>query len=339
MRRNVHDGYVRQLRRLGLFTGIVVVMGTIFTVAHHEFRYVRNGADLIYAAKLGFIHSGNAFPPAAHAKARVAIFGDSKILSGFKPELFDSLSEGRAYSVNFGLPNADHFVAELEAIADVSRPGSSGPTIVFMTIPWSQADAPSTLDLLRNEVWLRDHLFPFHSMPRDLLLFAARSRGGLLASYRAAELEVAGALRNRGYYFIKGQSHFPMDRLPENFRLDGDRPGRIATRELTPRGNDYLRLVDIGRRRGICLLMVPTYFRQGEVAEPPRVEPGVRRPAGLEGIGVLGPDYFVLPNRYFSDQTHLNPEGAAIYTKCLWELAAPLFAADGTEMPCVKGRP
>jgi hypothetical protein len=35
---------------------------------------------------------------------------------------------------------------------------------------------------------------------------------------------------------------------------------------------------------------------------------------------VLGPDYFLYPNRLFADQTHLNEAGARIYTEALFQL-------------------
>ena len=40
----------------------------------------------------------------------------------------------------------------------------------------------------------------------------------------------------------------------------------------------------------------------------------------LNGVQVIGPDYWQYPNRMFSDPAHLNPHGAEIYTRDLWNL-------------------
>jgi hypothetical protein len=37
---------------------------------------------------------------------------------------------------------------------------------------------------------------------------------------------------------------------------------------------------------------------------------------------LLGPDYYLYPNRMFSDQNHLNSEGAAVYTEAIYKLLA-----------------
>jgi hypothetical protein len=35
---------------------------------------------------------------------------------------------------------------------------------------------------------------------------------------------------------------------------------------------------------------------------------------------LLGPDYYLYPNRFFADQTHLNQAGARAYTEALFQL-------------------
>ena len=35
---------------------------------------------------------------------------------------------------------------------------------------------------------------------------------------------------------------------------------------------------------------------------------------------LLGPDYYLYPNRLFADQTHLNQAGARVYTEALFQL-------------------
>jgi hypothetical protein len=62
-------------------------------------------------------------------------------------------------------------------------------------------------------------------------------------------------------------------------------------------------------------------LRIGEAAPPPaRDQNFVHDVESATPCKVLGPDYFLYPNRLFSDQTHLNTEGAREYTQALFQL-------------------
>ena len=66
---------------------------------------------------------------------------------------------------------------------------------------------------------------------------------------------------------------------------------------------------------------VPYYLREGEAA--PAATRDVRFAALLQqttSCKLLGPDYFLYPNRLFADQTHLNEAGARVYTEALFQL-------------------
>jgi hypothetical protein len=58
---------------------------------------------------------------------------------------------------------------------------------------------------------------------------------------------------------------------------------------------------------------------------PSEADARVREALARHGIEVRGPDYWLYPNRIFSDPGHVNPEGAATYTRDLWELLAPVI--------------
>jgi hypothetical protein len=62
-------------------------------------------------------------------------------------------------------------------------------------------------------------------------------------------------------------------------------------------------------------------MRVGEVAAPPSYNQQFA--AFLEQASscqLLGPDYYLYPNRLFSDQTHVNDAGARTYTEALYRL-------------------
>jgi len=251
---------------------------------------------------------------------KLVIFGNSKVLTGFQPALFDELSGGLVSSYNLGLPDYLLFVENLEQLC---RRGER-PTHVLLPFPWP--DEPEQhLDLFRpgiKDARVMDALFPFRKLPRNLMVFSARARskGGLMAFYQECRRQTEAMLAQRGYYFIEGQSHYPGHRLPEDFRLQKDAPSRPFTRPVPLDVPAFHKLREVLERNGIQAIFVPVYHREGEYAPPATVSPVAATLAGFPSFSVRGPDFWSLPNRAFSDPVHLNEEGAALYTRRLWDL-------------------
>ncbi len=170
-----------------------------------------------------------------------------------------------------------------------------------------------------------DTMFPFRLLPRNLVQFATRSwsRGGLLAYYEECRRQTQAMLAQKGYYFIEGQSHYPGHRLPDNFRLQTDDPSQPFLRSAATYVPTFQRLTALMERYDIRGIFVPCYFREGQVAPPEPQSALAASLAQYPRFSVKGPDCWLLPNRYFSDITHLNEDGAAYYTRRLWTLVGP----------------
>lgn len=319
------------VRRLAAFLVLLLSVWLGFLALFHALPWIRPGSDLVYAAKIRVASEEKLFPEDAKGRSRVVIFGDSKVLSGFVPALFDELSQGRTYSYNLGLPNARHFVQELNALCE----RGDVPTDVLLTVPWSPLPPPTFRERLLDDEWLRDAIAPFHHFPRDLLLFMLRSRrvGGLGIAYRKAERDVQTMLEQRGYYFIEGQSHFPGHRLPDDYVLQRDDPTSLPVRVVETAGPEFDMLRELIRKHGFRVFFVPRYLRETEAARAPDFNPEVNEKLKrCSEIRVLGPDYVLYPNRFFSDIAHLNPEGAEEYTRYLWRLFEPTVSAGSADM-------
>ena len=67
---------------------------------------------------------------------------------------------------------------------------------------------------------------------------------------------------------------------------------------------------------------VPFYLREGEAAPAAARDDALCRACSSRHTPckLLGPDYFLYPNRLFADQTHLNEAGARVYTEALFQL-------------------
>jgi hypothetical protein len=307
----------RILAALARFGLLVAGVWVLLYGIHRAFPGIRPGAELVYERKLRCIAEGDLFP--SRATTRVVVCGDSRVLSGFIPDVFDHLSHGEVASYNLGVPASDAFIDDLERLVERGE----CPTHVLLTLPWSQDELPSSWNRWQHDDWLMDSCFPFRRLPRDAVLFCmlARKRGGTRAFYNQVLALVDQMARDRGYYFIESLSEFPARRLPDDFHLDSDRPHKVLMREAIPQGPVFNRLLQLARKGRFRVFLMPTYWRDGAVAIATQSTLGKR--LAEYGIVVLGPDYWTFSNRFFSDPMHTNPEGARLYTTKLWELFAP----------------
>lgn len=319
---------------LALFLALLALPGIALSWIHRAFPFVRPGYELVVEEKARMAREGGIFPLESATKPRVAVFGSSVALSGFVPRLFEELSGDAVDAYNMGLPGSVLYFDQLDALVQSGQK----PTHVVVTNPWGGDDPPHGLALLFNDAALRDALAPFHDTPRDLVLFALRSRaaGGWATLYDDTRHVLTALRDDKGFHFIKSQSHYPGDALPDDFRLPSDRPDEVLWRTFHDSGAPFERLLRLARDHGIEVLIVPRYLRHGEGADPPAedtVAADKMRP--YPEIEVVGPTYWLLPPALFSDPTHTNPAGAREYTTRLWRLledrlrppAAPVAAS------------
>ncbi len=287
-----------------------------------SFPYLRNGSDIVFRAKLRWEHEGQIFP-ANPGVIRVLIFGNSKILAGFVPAWFDQMSAAnhqQTSSFNSGFPGSDLFLPPLEAMCARGQ----APNVLLLTLPWS-SDPPrrGIFHFLPDDHAVIDGLFPFRNFLRDLTAFllSAPSHGGVRSYYRESEEDERQVIAERGYHLITEQSRFATGRLPDDFRLASDQPKQVLPRVAPAQSAQIGQLNQLIRQYHIECYYVPFYLRNGEAAPSPETDARFR--AQVEqatSCKLLGPDYYLYPNRLFADQTHLNQAGARIYTEALFQL-------------------
>jgi hypothetical protein len=287
------------------------------------FPYVSTGAAVVYRAKIRKQTKGLIFP-IDQSINRVVIFGDSKELAGFIPKYFDDLaaSDGlKFYSYNSGYPARTFFVPQLATMVGHER---AIPNILLLTSPWQpRREAFSIFNPLEDDHGTAELLFPFRYFVRDSVSFLVTSRlhGGPLRFYRQSKNNEAKMLMDRGYYFVSEQSHYPHDSLPDDYRQSSDTPGSEMSRSADFSSVELKALNEIVANYHIRCYYVPQYVRIGEYAPAPKVDrvfaDMLQRRSSCK---LLGPDYYSYENRLFSDPVHLNPEGARIYTRDIYNL-------------------
>ena len=313
-------------RRTPSALGWTILFFAIFWAAFYGLSrglpYLKNGSDIVFNAKLQWEEEGQVFP-ADPGVTRVLIFGNSKILAGFVPAWFDQISLANHLNVssfNSGFPGSDLFLPPLKAMCARGQ----APKVLLLTLPWNP-DPPrrGILHFIPDDHAVIDELFPFRNFLRDLtaFLFAAPGHGGLVSYYRESEENERAVVAERGYHLITEQSHFPGGRLPDDFRLDSDQPTQVVPRVAPAQSAQIGQLNQLVRQYHMDCYYVPYYLREGEAA--PAAARDERFAALLQqstSCKLLGPDYFLYPNRLFADQTHLNKAGARVYTEALYQL-------------------
>lgn len=301
-------------RFLLLFLSIWV----LFFIVDRRFPYIRPGAEIVLTSKREAISSGKLFAP--ESSIRVAVFGDSRVLSGFIPEVFDRTVGNSVASYNLGLPDTKVFLKMLESFASAE----ANPTHVLLTLPWSEKeDQAGYFELLQDDRLIINSIFPFRNFPRNLTLFTYQSlrSGGFRNTYESARGKEIQILNSRGYYFIEQQSHFPNHELPDDYRLPTDTPGNSYVRDIRVGSESFSRLIALAEAKNFKILFVPAMYRRGTWLENDK--PNIVSSTAVKNISrvvVLGPDAWFYENRYFSDPVHLNPRGAERYTRELAEL-------------------
>jgi hypothetical protein len=287
-----------------------------------ELPYLKNGSDVVFSAKLQWEHQGQVFP-VNPAVTRVLIFGNSKILAGFVPEWFDQMSSANhlhVSSFNSGFPGSDLFLPPLQAMCARGQ----APNVLLMTLPWSRDPRPRGIfHFIPDDHAVIDELFPFRNLLRDLTAFllAAPSHGGVMSYYRESEQNERDVIAERGYHLITEQSHFAGGRLPDDFHLDSDLPTRRLPRIAPSQSTQIAQLNQLIRQYHIDCYFVPFYLREGEAAPAEARDAAFAAQVGqATPCKLLGPDYYLYPNRMFADQTHLNQAGARVYTEALFQL-------------------
>lgn len=305
----------------GWTIGLFVIFWLGFYALHTGLPYLTNGSDIIDQAKIHMEEHGQIFP-ADPAVTRVMIFGDSKVMAGFMPRQFDRMAAGRGWRVssfNAGLPGTDVFLPQLKAIAG----NGQAPDILLLTLPWTDPPGEDAFHLVREDHRVIHALFPFRFWLRDATAFLmnAHRYGGIHAGYREAEHNQRLVQVDRGYYLIEEQSHFPSGRLPSQFRLPTDTPRKMKLRVAPPVDSQTRELSRLVTRYHMRCLYVPQYYRMGEFAAPHPINAAFA--ASIQQATpchVVGPDYFLYPSGDFSDQTHVNGDGARLYTAAIFHL-------------------
>jgi hypothetical protein len=291
------------------FCLICAALSIALSALDHEFPYIKSGAALVLQKKRTIAASQPLFDEAA--QLRVIAFGNSRTMAGFIPNLFDHEIGSFEQSFNLGLPGEDNFMHILEG----ALVAGTRPTHIFLQIPPIDPPTPGRwLDAFADDHTIVERLFPFRTLPRDAVLFLFEARQlGLKSTYDDHETQIAQMIRDKGYFFIKSQSHYPNDQLPLDYALPTDTPTVPAMRRIDRESATFKRLMELAERHRFMIVFVPPVYRIGEYSPAQPLD----LPTPADRVRFLGPPYYLYSPQMFADPVHLNPLGAAAYTRQL----------------------
>ncbi|WP_323498816.1 hypothetical protein [Variovorax sp. LG9.2] len=304
----------RLLRGVLLFIGLFALVWVALDFAHQKLRYVQAGSDLVLEEKYDKLSKQALF--SGQEKYRVIAMGNSKTLSSFKPDVFDAAFPSDVRSYNFGLPGESQFLPVLRSILA----SGNRPTHLLLQLPWAPPDAAAkALPLLKDDNRILMTLIPFRRFFRDLTLFVFQSlHTGVGAEWMRIKGEIDSVEKNRGWYFISGQSRYPNGQLPDDFALASDNAQATPVRALAPSGDDYAALLALAKQYEFKVVLVPWSARTGEYAPAENSGSGAAKVVSQSPyIAERGPNYWLYPPPSFSDPVHMNSGGAEAYTKRL----------------------
>ncbi len=291
--------------------------------------------------------------PFDRTKKSVVFIGNSVVLAGIMPTVFDETLAGKTDSYNFSLP-ALPIGAGMFILQSIVEHWGKPDYVVLQIFIDENRDATGLFDTNAvqgigiseflsyvihrpNKAFALNYAFPLRMNIQNAVKYLTQliKDRSALNETRTNNQEILKKLRDdRGWFYIRQQAYFPDGRLPEGFGTK--KPADLTPREPTPfewKIDPYLRkFFDYAAQQQIKILLIGPVRRVN--SEPPLT----RMPDEFLEIPKLYPNVRVSPkswqqrfysNYYFSDKTHLNADGAALWTR---EVAEDFKQAFGDEL-------
>jgi hypothetical protein len=328
--------FMKKVALLALLLGILIPV--LNYLGLRAGKIYKDGAAQVCEIKRRMVRSG-----AIHYikdKDNVLFLGTSRILAGITPTYFDELNEDKTYSYNLALPglpiSSSYFV--LREYLEQNPP----PQYVVMQLYInrcrscnlynyyavqgleSPAEILSLFKHMDNKAIIFNYIFPFRMYKFhtarylfDSIIIPARIR-----SIRKKNNAILNRMiENRGYYFIEEQAVAANNMLPDDFAEEGGGGSGESINKASsydPFVDPYVKLFfDLARDHGVKVLLIQPPYRERQYLqyeEMPLQYAVLLKEYKNVRIAQDGWKLKFYENRFFSDPTHLNKEGALRYT-------------------------
>lgn len=318
-----------------IFMSVGLLLNIFLVYAMIEVSKIyKDGASIICEQKREMVRKRVLAPK--KGGENVLVMGNSSILAAFVPAVFDSLLQYHYYSINLGLPAAP-LVMNYFTLQDYLN-NNDAPDYILLNLniyneKWyggfpkyglqgvsSLAEIYSYYTNLSDKKIVRNFFFPCNIYLKPIVKYCYNSifnRNDFLATRQKNRTIIEKMGNNRGYYFIREQALFPDEKLPDNFH-EGLHP-ELEMVIGDPFQDPYVqKFFDLAKEQKIKVLLIHSPFRFGRLKQfssLPDYYEAVLAKYDNVFVAKNGWKFKYYQNSFFSDQVHMNFEGAVKYTK------------------------
>lgn len=318
-----------------LCSGALLIFNRIGTTAGLMFK---DGASVICEQKR-LINRTDRF---SSDKPVVLFMGNSRVLSGLRPDVFDENTENIFYSVNLGLPALplscayyalkdyiEHNKKPEWIILDLYNifPGSTGGLYRKYSVQGCRGAGEIWDYTVMYGDWLNfmEYLLPVRQYKynaAEYLVKKVLKPGSIEAVSLGNKRTVERVLNARGYYFIKEQALFPDYKLPESYGGRAEKDLDVLPVYDSFKDPFTEKFFSLTEQKGIKVLLIQGAYRVDTIrslTEVPEQFSAIMKRYSNVITAEEGWKPKIMKNCYFSDEVHLNRVGAAKYTKYIAE--------------------
>lgn len=318
---------------------LFVIIGLIFVVLLNLYaikasKVFKDGAAIICEQKREGVQNKSFILDSS--KPTVLFMGNSLILSGIVPSVFDSVLSENVFSLNLSLPAlpvGPHYFLLKDYMNNYPKPDK---IVLLFT---ANVDKHSSLfdyyaiqgmesrKELTSYFWHRDsksfllnYFLPMQLYDDDILRYAYYSikDKDVITSKKQENVNIVNKMfEDRGYYFIKEESRFPGYIVPEDYTADLT-PNEERPYVKDPFEDDYTKLFfDYCKNNQIEVLLISAVVRNNkykQYKEIPESWDAILTKYSNVKMAINGWKLKYYDNKFFSDERHLNYSGARMYT-------------------------
>jgi len=340
-----------------LFIKKIFILGFLLILAMMGLNYLgvkagkiyKDGAALVCETKRNMVRSG-----AIHYdkdKINVLFMGTSRILAGIAPAVFDELSGGRTLSYNLALPalpiSSSYFV-----LRDYLKKNPP-PGWIIMQLHINQcrtctlfnyyshqglislAEIFSLFTEVQDKKIALNYIFPFRMYAFFTVQYLYNRifhPGRIRESQDNNRAILSRMMEERGYYFIEEQAVSSDNRLPDDFgEMEKTSAAPQQGVEYDPFIDPYVeKFFDLTRENGINVLLVQPVYRQNQGSQYEKIPlqfDMILKEYNHVFLAKQGWKLRRYENRFFSDRTHLNKDGARQFTREIYREFCEVFPA------------
>ncbi len=323
------------------FIGIIIIVILNLLSIRYSSKY-KDSASLLGQEKREAVREG--VFSYVKEKNNILFLGSSDLMTGIIPELFDSLSGDKTYSLNLALPAlpiGPNYFTLIDYL-------DNNPAPEYLVLTLTLDDHPEILfakngtqginfprEVLSYFVYKKDkdvvlnYLLPCHLYMGEMIRYSfneilhvlSQKDKHMVINKGEAISIIDQMIIDRGFYSISNQGKNDSLFMPENYIDSTDNNEELRT--YGNFGDPYLKkFLNLTKEREIKVLLVNYPVRKNRFKEIEAIHPEIQKILDNNShirFSEEGWKSKIYKNKYFADPKHLNMSGAEKYTREIYD--------------------